>query len=117
MMIPTTGAAAAADMVAERVAKCAKSDVFWKIGKPESMEGVATPTAAFVAEKARLEREIQDSMDETMSSLKELSHNMDHIADMSQGVGSLVRPWSSLHDANSANTASAAGGADEEAKA
>ena len=79
--------------------------------------GVATPSAAFVAEKARLEREIQDSMDETMNSLKELSHNMDHIADLSQGVGSLVRPWSSLHDANSANTASAAGGADEEAKA
>ena len=81
------------------------------------MEGVATPTPAFVAEKARLEREIQDSMDETMSSLKELSHNMDHIADMSQGVGSLVRPWNSLEEAKSAKTASAAGGVDEDVKA
>ena len=81
------------------------------------MEGVATPTPAFVAEKARLEREIQDSMDETMSSLKELSHNMDHIADMSQGVGSLVRPWNSLEEESAKNTASAAGGVDEDVKA
>jgi hypothetical protein len=68
---------------------------------------------AFGMEKARLEREIQDSMDETMRSLKELSHNMDHVATMSQGLGSLARPWTLLSQGTEQAThaLAAAGGA------